>query len=358
MKPTISLSLLLTLSAPALSQTAVSIFPADYIDVSEGPANSPNIPLAQGVSRVQIVYEAADLPIPSGRTITRIGFRQDATLTAMDTGRTTNLEIQMGYTTATAANIGTNLNNNYAAPPVTVLGPANIVLPNLRDANNPLPNGMVWIDLTTPFQYLPAGRNLVVEFRCFGNSGGGSAWNYRLDRADFHSPITYGPVGCPHAGGGTPSLTLQPTRPGLSFSASITQGPAFAFSFLLLEPGAQLPTTPLSLAGLVPGINPACTLQLNLANALQMTGTTNGSGSLGLSFPIPNNNIWGHFDWTCQAAFLDLFAPGLVCVSRGAQIRVGMRPRSTAIVGTGNPLTVTTGTANRNYCPVTFFQHQ
>jgi hypothetical protein len=183
------------LLATAAAAQAVAIFPDEYIAVTEGPNNSPNLPLAGGTSRVQVLYEAIDIAIPSGHQITKLGFREDDTITTMDTGRTINVEIRMGYSTFTAANVTTTFDNNYAGPPVTVLTQQNVVLPNLRDIGAPLPNGQFFITLGTPFTYAPAaGQNLLVEYRIFGNSGGGTQWNYRLDRADYYSIVTNGPA--------------------------------------------------------------------------------------------------------------------------------------------------------------------
>src|SRR5262245_53545476 len=91
----------------------VAVFPADYVNVPDGPTYSPNLPLANGTGRGQIVYEQWDLPVPIGASITRLGFRQDAGTTAMDTGRALQLEVRLGYTTATSANLSTTMDNNF-----------------------------------------------------------------------------------------------------------------------------------------------------------------------------------------------------------------------------------------------------
>jgi hypothetical protein len=341
----------------ALTAQTVAIFPDEYVNVAEGPNNSANIPLATGTARVMCLYEQVDLQIPSGRSITKIGFRQDATLTTLDTGRTVQLEILMGYSANTAANMVSNFDNNYVAPPVTVFGPANLVLPNLRDAANPLANGQFFITLTTPFVYTPGANNLVIEYRCTGNSGGGTQWNYRLDRADFYSPVVYGPAGCPHSGGGTPSLSLTGFRPGQTFSASVSSGPGSSFAVLLIAPAQQM-VAPFSLQPLIAGINPACMGQINFAAAGSLSGLTSTSGARSWSFSVPNDPSFNDMFISAQAAFIDTFAPGGVVVSRGGQVQIGVNPRSSVIRGNGPPSTVTTGTVTRNYCPVAFFEHQ
>lgn len=355
MNKTLILSLLA--SATALTAQATTIFPDEYVAVNEGPFNSPNLPLALGTSRVQVVYEAIDLAIPSGRQITQIGFRQDRTLTTMDTGRTLQLEIRMAYTAHTAASLTTNFANNLAVAPVTVFGPTTFTLPNLREAANPLTNNRFFIPLTTPFVYQPANGNLVVEYLIYGNSGGGSSFNYRLDRGDYYSPVTYGAAGCPHSGNGTPNLTANGTRPGLTYSTTCSSSPANSFGVLLVVPGQPL-QTPFSLQSFVPAINPNCRGQVLIANAAQLTGTTNGSGNATWSFTIPNNPAYADFLWSSQAVFYDFFAQGSVVVSNGAQVQTGAAPRTSILSAAGAPLTPLTGTVTRNYNPITFFVHQ
>ncbi len=345
------------LSCPVLIGQTVAIFPDEYAAVSEGPLNSPNLPLANGTSRVQCLYEAIDLQVPSGNQITKVGFRQDATMTTLDTGRSVQLEIRMGYSTLTAATMGTNFDTNYAAPPVTVFGPATVVLPNLHDTANPLVNGMFFITLTTPFTYLPAGQNFVVEYRCFGNSGGGTAWNYRLDRADYYSPVIYGPAGCPHSGGGTPNLTVAPTRPGLTYTNTMSMGPANSVGVLAINLGVPL-LPPYSLTAVFAGINPACTGQVSPIGLATLSGTSGATGTASWSFVIPNNNAFADYTISSQVLFLDFFSPGGLVVSNGAQVLTGANPRSSIVRASGAPTTVTVGTKSANYCPVAFFEHQ
>jgi hypothetical protein len=344
------------LPMPAFAQ-AVAIFPDEYAAVSEGPFNSPNLPLANGTSRVLCLYEAVDLAIPSGHSITKVGFRQDATLTQLDPGRTVNLEIRMGWSTLTHTTMSTTFDTNYATGPVTVFGPANVVLPNLRDAASPLVDGKFLLTLAAPFVYAPAGRNLIVEYRCFGNSGGGSPWNYRIDRADYHSPITYGPAGCQHSGGGTPSLSVQPTRPGLNYSCSLSTGPGNSPGLLLVQPGLAM-VPPFPLVPFLPGINPACTGQIDPVAAGVLSAVTSGTGAASWTFLIPNNPLFADLPISSQALFFDLFAPGNLVVSRGAEVLTGARPRTSVLAAPGLPTAVTTGSLQANYAPVAFFEHQ
>ncbi|MCA8954278.1 MAG: hypothetical protein KDE27_32520 [Planctomycetes bacterium] len=340
--------------APAQNE---AIFPDEYEAVAEGPFDSPRVPFARGISRVMFVYEAVDIAVPTGNQITRIGFREDGTLTAMDPGRVLQLEIRMGYTTETAATISGTFATQYSGTPVTVFGPAMLTLPNLRDSANPLPNGQFFVPFSTPFQYDPSQGNLLVEYLVYGNNAGGAPWNYRLDRADYYATRNYGPGGCQHSGGQTPTLTIANMRPGSNYSTTLASAPQSAFAVLSIVPGAQL-VAPYSLQNLVPGIAPTCTGQIPLVGNLPLTGLTSASGAKTWTFAIPNDPSFADFRFASQAAVFDFFAPGGAVVSPGGEVTVGVSPRCSVVVGVGPPITTPSGTVTRNYCPVTFFTHQ
>lgn len=347
----------LGLLGAAIPAQAVAVFPGNYATVAEGPLNSPNVPLANGTSRTQIVYEAVDLPIPSGHVITQLGFRQDASVTTLNPGRSLQLEVRMGWTTSNAATLGYTFDTNYVATPTTVFGPALYVLPNLRDPANPLPNGQFFITLTSPFSYVPNGRNLVVEYRVLGTNQGGAPFTYYLDRADYVSPVTYGPAGCAHSTAQIPTLTADPTRPGLGYSTVCTGAPAQSFGFLMVSPGGSL-MTPFSLQSMVPGISASCTGQIPLTGLLTLSGVTGASGYGSWYWTIPNNAAFNGFSWASQAAFLDFFSPGGVVVSNGAQVVTGTLPRTSMLYAVGPPASTATGSLAVNYAPVAFFRHQ
>jgi hypothetical protein len=339
----------------AAQQTAV--FPAEYTAVAEGPFNSPNLPLANGTSRVLVVYDRADLAVPEGASITSIGFRQDATLTAMDTGRALQLEVRMGFTAASAVAPSTTFDTNYDGTPVTVFGPALFQLPNLRDTNNPLPNGRVTIPLATPFVFAPAGRNLVVEYRITGNSGGGTSFNYRLDRADFFSPVNTGAPGCATSGNLVPALNAAPVRVGATLQLTGTNGPANSFGVIAIDVGGRL-AAPFPLGAVFGGIAPGCTGQVLPTNLATLGAATTASGGFTASYAVPNvpalNDLWiAH-----QALLIDVFAPGGLVVSNGVEVQVGIRPRSSIVAAQGLPSQLTTGSLNTSYCPVAFFGWQ
>ncbi len=343
--------------AAGLAAQSTSIFPSEYTAVAEGPFNSPNLPLANGTSRVMAVYDQADLTVPAGATITQIGFRQDATLTTLDTGRALQLEVRMGYTTQAPNSVSTTFDSVYDGAPTTVFGPALFQLPNLRDAANPLTNGQFFLTLTTPFAYQPNGRNLVVEYRVLGNSIGGASFNYRLDRADYFSPVVQGAAGCTHSGGGPTTLTVNPVRTGASVSLTGASAPANSFAVVAVSVGSQL-VTPYALDIVFAGIAPTCTGQLAIGNLSTLGSTTSSSGGFAAGYQVPNNPLLNDLWLSHQALVLDFFSPGGIVTSNGASVQVGILPRASMLAAQGPPATTTTGVINTNYCPVAFFRWQ
>jgi hypothetical protein len=355
-RPVLGAAILLattTLAIGAAAQTAV--FPPDYGNVPEGPFNSQQLPLAYGTSRVQMVFDTVSMSVPVGRQISAIGWREDGQVPTMNPGRSLQLEVRVGYTTHTAATLTGTFDNHFAAPPTTVFGPALFVLPNLRDPNAPLPNGRFNLPIT-PFTFAPpTGQNLLVEFRVFGTSGGGTPFTYFLDRADYVSPVVSGPAGCAHTTG-TSVLTMQPTRPGQYFDASVATGPAISPCVLALGIGSTL-ASPYPLTGVFAGISPTCLGQILPTQLDTLGGTTSGSGTTSWQFFIPNQIDLSGLPIAGQALFLDFFSPGGIVVSNGSQVTLGTNPRATIVYANQPPTTAVNGQVARNYAPVTFFTH-
>lgn len=345
MKTTLILSLAIAGGLSAQTYT----FPSDHASIANGSSNTTFFPYARGVSRLQAVYEAWDLLIPANTAISRIGFRQDGNVAS--TGHAVQVEVLMGFTTNTAANLSTTFANNYTGAMTTVFGPALFTLPNFTAAGG----GTVWLDLTTPFTYSPPpGQNLLVEWRVTANNNGNASFTYYLDRATFDSPVVSGPVGCPHSGNNTAVLTSQPAKVGGNWNLGLTRAPASSLAILLQNPGRQL-TPAYPLTPFIPGISGACTGQVSLAGLYVNTASTNSSGSKTWSIAIPNNPALNDVFVTSQCAILDLFAPGGIVVSNGDQMQVGIDPAQSIVYSQGSA-TATTGTVSRNYGVVTLFQ--
>ena len=75
MRPCLATAIVALLAPLAVSQTT-TVFPGDFSAVA-GDTFENRLPLTNGISRAQIVYEAYQLPITNNHQITRVGFRQD-----------------------------------------------------------------------------------------------------------------------------------------------------------------------------------------------------------------------------------------------------------------------------------------
>lgn len=341
--------LLVSLAIAGSLSAQTYTFPSDHATVGNGASNTNFFPYARGVSRLQAVYEAWDLQVPATSAISRIGFRQDGTTAS--TGHAVQLEVLMGYTTSTAANLSSTFASNYAGTMTTVFGPALFTLPNFTSAGG----GAVWLDLATPFTYSPApGQNLLVEWRITANNNGNAAFTYYLDRATFDSAVASGPAGCPHSGNNTAVLTSQPTKVGGNWSLGLTRAPANSLVILLQNVGQRL-SQPYPLTPFIPGISGGCLGQVSLANLSVSSNSTNSGGSKTWSLAVPNNPSLNDLFVTSQCAILDLFAPGGIVVSNGDQMQLGIDPAQSIVYSQGSA-TATTGTVSRNYGAVTLFQ--
>lgn len=332
-----------------VAQTTVT-FPSDHANL-EGQYSSTNFPYAYGVSRLQAVYEAWDLGIAPGTPITRIGVRQNGTQSAVT--RSVQVEVRMGYTMHTAANLGTNFDNNYVGAPQTVFGPALFALPQL---NTTQPGQQaVWLNITTPFTYQPANGNLVIEWRVIANNNGNAAFSYPLDRATFYSPVTASSSpGCPHSGNATATLTSSPAAAGSNWNIAVNSAPASSFVFLGIDVGGTLVPS-FSLQPYVAGIDPACVGTVNPLNLSLATALTNAQGYYRWTVAVPNSLSFNNLRMASQALIPDFFAPGGVVTSNGDQIEFGIDPAQTFLVSQGN-VNASTGTLYANYGLVTLFQ--
>lgn len=334
--------------AAGLSAQTTYTFPSDHANIGNGATYSSNLPYAYGVSRVQAVYEAWDLLVPRSTSISRIGFRQDGTNAS--TGHALQLEVLMGYTNNTAANISATYASNYAGAMTSVFGPALYTLPTLTSAGG----ATIWLNLTTPFVYNPpAGQNLLVEWRVTANNNGNAAFTYYLDAAQFVSQVTAGPAGCPHSGNNTAVLTSQPTAVSGYWSMYLSAAPASSFFFLLQS--VQPLTAAYPLSPFIPGIGATCTGQLPLNGLFVTTGSTNTGGAYSWSTLVPNRRVLNDVIVSSQAAILDFFAPGGIVVSNGDQMQLGIAPAESFVYSQGST-TAASGSVAANYGVVTLFQ--
>ena len=122
--------------------------------------------------------------------------------------------------------------------------------------------------------------------------------------------------------------------------------------------GACSDEAPTSLAGLVPGINPACTTQIACQDAVQLATVSSATGTASWSFAIPNDPVWADDYFSSQAAFFDSFSPGGVAVSRAGQVLTGARPRTSIDAESGESAGIATGSVSLDYDAVTFFELQ
>lgn len=332
---------------------AQAFFPSDHAAVPNGTGSQNWFPYSYGVSRMMALYESWDLNVPAGHQITRIGFRADGTTIAY--GRSLQLEVRMGRTDRTHANVLANFDNNYAGAPTTVFGPALFAMPDLNNVLNPNPaGGVIWLTLTTPFTFDPT-QNLLVEWRVYANNNGGAAFSYTLDSATFLSPIVSGPLGCQHSGNQVPDLESRPTKVGSTWYNDLYQAPASQPLIYFINVGIPL-SAPFSLAPLFPGIPAACTGQVSPVALFSLGGMSGPSGYAVFSVPIPNNRLLNDLILSSQVFCFDFFSPGGLVVSNGDQMQVGIDPAMSVIWHQGSA-TNATGNVYQNYGVVTLFDH-
>jgi len=333
----------------ALAAQGTATFPSDHASIVNGASSTYWFPYAYGVSRIQAVYESWDLTVPAGHAITRIGFRQDGNTAS--TGHQLQLQVLMGPTDKTAADITSTYASNYFAPPTSVFGPALYTLPSLTSSTT---GNIVWLQLTTPFTP-PVGHNLLVEFVVIANNNAGAAFSYYLDAANFVSNITSGSPGCPHSGNQTPHLLSRATEVGGPWYCDLSQAPANQLVVWFINFGQMVPQYPLS--PFIPGIAPTCMGQVALTNLATVTATTSANGSHLFSANVPNSRFYNDLIITSQVACLDFFAPGGVAVSNAYQMQIGIEPAMSVLYSQGSS-TATTGSVSRNYGVITLFDYQ
>lgn len=335
---------------PAIAQNT-AVFPSDHASV-EGSTFDRRLPFTSGATvHTQIVYEAIDLQVPNGSSITQLGFRRDSTTVSL--GATLDLQVFITATTVSAATATNNFANNQTSTPVEVFTRKQFVLPDLGNPLNPNPNGnLVLIPLDVPFAYT-AGSNLAVDYWVHGSSANGSI-DYYLDKGSFLATRAQYGTGCTASNNRVPVLdgpSGNGAAPGtwrLDFSRGIGNTVAvLAVSF------GSTPANPL--LGLLGA--PGCDLFVDIGTMAVFTNLTGSSGAFMRSFPIPDAPWLNDVDAYAQVLMLDgnANAAGMV-VSNAYHTQFGMTPRMTTISTT--ILTAATGSVVRNNGIVSLFRYQ
>lgn len=335
-----------------------TVFPSDHTgtppnNTVAGATYENYAPFSYGIARQMIYYDAWDVRIPNGRSISRIGFVCNET--SSSTGYPLMLKVQMGQSTQPFANVSTTFNTNFTGTPTVVYGDAsgNAKIFNLPDIA-PLPTGpnVVWLPLDNPFPY-DNTKNLVIDFQVFANQNSNAAFNYRLDEARHISTQRSFNLACPTSGGRTPSIVSNEssTYIGRNWYLNLSNGPSTTPMALLVglqchEPG--IPLDPIGGTNCLLSIDPLWSGAYN----------TSSGGAANWSFPIPNNrDLFGGYLYA-QAIMQDVFANSLGWItSNGDEIQLGIRPQAALIRGAQGNATAATGGVTYEFGLVTIFDH-
>jgi hypothetical protein len=297
--------------------------------------------LSYGVARCQLAIDSWDLAIPNGRQISKIGFTRDGSRTS--SGTQIQLEIKMGQPTLSLSQIGNNFANNYqGGSPTTVF---NQQIYNLPDLGGPTGVEEFFIMLDAPYAF-DDSKVLVTEFVVTATAPSNQAFNYFIDRGTaLVGQRSYG-LGCTN-GTTVPTLRSTATRIGRNWTLQARNLTANAPAIWLVgvqsfEPG--LPLDPIGLTGCTALVNPV------VGVSGYTTGTT---GSLNLSFSIPNQlNLVGGQLYS-QVAAGNVFG---ISTTDGDEMTVTTDPLGVAVVSSGNAAG-STGSVTRDYGLITYFEH-
>lgn len=320
-----TLSSILCLSAALMAQNSV-IFPSDHTNIANGESSINWFPFSHAAPfRAQIVYEDWDLGIAPGTPITRIGFRQDGTVTSAS--HEVMLEVSMGVSNGTSETLCSSFASNFAGPPTVVRPQSLFVVPALTGTEP-----IAWIDLPAP-HYVYQGGDLLVEFCVASNDNGNAAWDYRLDMANYVSTVTAGVPGCLHTGGQRPTLQSSPGRVGGNWDIELSNAPVNVPIAIFISPGQQM-VAPYGLGTLA--LDPSCMGQLPQNDFISFGGVSDVNGGASWSVPIPNWLIFNDAYMTSQVVACDMFSTGQLVVSNADEVQFGIDPASTILIGMGS----------------------
>lgn len=308
-------------------------------------------PMSNGIQRQMIVYDAWDLRVPNGRSISRIGFVRDSGLTS--TGQSVLLKVQMGQCTLPFGNISSVFAQNFTTTPTVVFGTAQgaakvFALPNLGGVGGV---DVVWLPLDTPFVY-DSSKGLVVDFQVYTNNNGNNPFSYYLDAASHRSPQRDVGIACRTSGGLLPHLeSSTASYLGGNWSLSLNNAPSTTPMALLVGIASHEPGIALDVIGM-----PGCMLSID---PLWSGASTSYSGGwYSWNFGLPNNrNLFGARLYA-QVVMQDVFANSLGWItSNGDELQLGIPPQATLIYGNQGDPQPSNGWVQAEFGLITLFDH-
>ncbi|MFO1055222.1 MAG: hypothetical protein U1F36_23635 [Planctomycetota bacterium] len=334
--------ILFALLAPLAVAQTTTVFPTEWTNTA-GDSYSNRLPLSNGISRTQFLYESQFLPITNNHQITDVGFRQDNNTAS--TGKSIQLSIYMGSSTFNYSNVTSTFDSNYngATARTLVFGPAIVALPSFTSGQTLAP---VTIHLTTPYTF-HSNENLLVEYVVTANNNANLAFDYYLDAGGYLSTATSIGTGCQSSAGQVPLLSGQPLYIGGYLSYSLSRAPGSSLIWL------NMGFTPITPIDVTPFGAPGCTLYVNPFIAVPATGSSGGSASFSFLTPTQRNLVGASIYGQCL--IYDLFANNLGFVmSNEVRVDSGAYPWATQIYATGNA-SATTGGIQRQVIPISRF---
>ena len=343
-------------SAVALPAQNTATFPA-WSATRDGSTSENNLPLANGVSRVMMVYDKAELTVPANSSITKLGYRQDAQNKVASTGYSVQLETLMGESTKDYSTVGANFANNYTGTPVTVFTKKIFVLPNMAaptaTGTNPSTT-FLSLPLDTPYLYTKT-NNLVVEHKVYANNNGNAAFTYYLDVDPFRTVTSSYGAGCVNSSSKTGNVASNVVGLGGYWQLSITNTTPVAPTAVFIGVSNQVwkgLTLPFDLAPLGA---PSCKMLTDMV--LTLGGNSNSSGSYSTGFYTPADTKLNNATLYVQAASYDPFANDLgIVTSNGAAVTFGFPARMSTVQASGN-VAATTGSVTAQYGLVSTFAY-
>jgi hypothetical protein len=334
-----------------------TVFPSDHTGIAPqicmpGSTYEYYAPYSYGIRRQMLFYDAWDVRIPNGRSISRVGFPRDGTTTS--TGYGLSLKVVAGQSTRALTNVSTNFAQNITTTPTVVFGNAqgNPKVFQLPDLGGVAGVEVVWLPLDNPFPF-DATKNLVLDFQVYANQNSNASFYYRLDAASHSSPVRSFNSACLTSGGRTPTVTSAGTSTyiGGNWHLSLSGGPSTAPMALLVGVQPYEPGISLDVLG-------ATNCVLSVDGVWSGAYATNSSGGYSWTFPIPMNRaLFGGRLFT-QAVLQDMFANSLGWItSNGDEIQLGIRPQAARIYGTQGDAQATTGSVEANFGLITVFEH-